>query len=148
MKDADAEARPGRLHRLGLLGLILCLPLLAGCVAIAAGGAAAAGAATGVAYYEGDLQTNLGHPTADVNDAVLAAAEDLQLGLVRAKGDAFSGTFRYRDARGTNVRMSTKSLGSQTTRLRIRVGIFGNENLSLQILEAIRGRLPQRSPSQ
>ena len=143
MKGTDSHARRWSLHGLGPWAFLLCLPLLAGCVAVAAGGAAAAGAATGVAYYEGDLRTNLGTPTADVNDAVLAAADDLGLGLVRAKGDAFSGTFRYRDARGTTIRMSTRSLGSRTTRLQIRVGIFGNENLSLQILEAIRKRLPR-----
>ena len=144
MKRAPARVRQGLLHALGLGAVLLLAPLLVGCVAIAAGGAAAAGAGAGVAFYEGDLRTNLGTPTAEVNDAVLAAANDLQLELVRAKGDAFSGTFRYRDARGTNIRMNTKSLGSQTTQLRIRVGLFGNENLSLQILEAIRGRLPER----
>ncbi|MCC5790426.1 MAG: DUF3568 family protein [Opitutales bacterium] len=117
------------------------LPLLAfafsGCVAVVAGGV---GAGT-VAYVRGDLQTKLEEPHEAVFEASLRAVDSLGFALVEQKGDAVSGEIVARTSQDRRVRIQTKEESAETTGLSIRIGTFGDEELSRRILREIEGNL-------
>lgn len=106
--------------------------------------AAAAGAAAGtVAYVSGDL-------TADVNasldrslDAAKAAMNDLGYPILMA-GEGATSAERHVEARlGTDNKASItlKYISATTTHVQIRIGTFGNESTSRQIMDRIQAHL-------
>lgn len=117
------------------------LPLLAfvfsGCVAVVAGGV---GAGT-VAYVRGDLQTKIEAPHSAVYQASQSAVESLGFALVEQKEDAVSGEIIARTSQDRRVRIQTQEETSETTGLSIRIGTFGDEELSRRILREIEGNL-------
>ena len=110
---------------------------LSGCVAVVAAG----GAASGVAYVRGELQMQLEHPAKDVNAAVDAAAKELELFQLEGKRDLIGGRFVYRNAQDQKITIITEAHGQQITELRIRVGLFGDQQQSQVLLDAIRSQL-------
>lgn len=108
-----------------------------GCVAVVAGGV---GAGT-VAYVRGDLQTTLEAPHGAVYSASLRAVESLGFALVDEQQDELSGEIISRTSQDRRVRIQTKEQTSQTTDLSIRIGTFGDEELSRRILREIEANL-------
>jgi len=117
------------------------LAMLGGCtatgVAVAAG--ALAGAATAV-YVQGDLETEIDASPTQVAAATEGAFEDLSLTLVSSEATEIDGRIdgRSSDDKPIAVRLA---LEDGRTKVSIRVGAFGNEELSRLVLEHIRKHL-------
>ncbi|HVU24181.1 MAG TPA: DUF3568 family protein [Opitutus sp.] len=108
-----------------------------GCLAVAAG----AGAGAAVAYVRGELR---GTVAADYGATVAAAnraVQDLQFAKVSEKRDAFEDILVARTAADQKVEIRTKSLTKDSTTVKIRVGYFGDEALSVTILDKIKSHL-------
>lgn len=110
-----------------LLFCVGCAPLLLG---------AAAGAG-GVAYVKGTLEKNYNSPVKDVHRASLAGLKSM--GLI-VTNDDITRHKAHIDAEfedGQLVDIDIKALTERASRLRIRVGVLGNEARSEMILFAI-----------
>lgn len=123
-----------------LLFAFLMLPLLAassGCVAVVAGGAAAGG----TAYVMGELKTDVEATPKQLRSAIVAGTKDLGLQSISGAGDELQGNYVYRTAADKKVTVRYEMLGDQSAELRIRVGTFGDESMSMRIHDAITKRL-------
>jgi hypothetical protein len=108
-----------------------------GCLAVAAG----AGAGATVAYVRGDLDTtlsaNLDRSTAAVNKAI----EQLQFAKVSENKDALQAVIIARNASDKKIELHLNKLAEDATKLKIRVGTFGDDALQVAILEKVRNNL-------
>ncbi len=111
-----------------------------GCVAVAAAGAAGGT----VAYLRGDLETAFHAPIEKVQQATAQALQsDLKLHMISTNQDALSGKYVARTAKDERIVITLSSRSPELTEMTIRVGIFGNEDLSRRVLNAIEERLWQ-----
>jgi hypothetical protein len=129
------------LHRL-ITALLLAgsLVLNSGCWLLVVGAAAGAGAVT-VAYVNGDLKATYGYGY----DRVVAATEKSidQLGFTKAEEqkDAISDTFHTHNAKGDSVKIVVTRSSDSSTDVDIRIGTFGDEQLSMEINDKIKANL-------
>ena len=110
---------------------------LTGCIAVVAAGA---GAGT-VAYVQGKLESPLG---ADYHRSVAAvdrAIAQLEFARISHNQDALTSTFTVRTAEDKKVVIEVSKVSDQASKVEIRVGIFGNEALSMTILDRIKANL-------
>jgi hypothetical protein len=114
-------------------GILIALP---GCIAVAAG----AGAGV-VAYVRGDLQTSVPSEYPKVVEAARRALKDLEFVLVSDNKDALKAVLVARTALDKKVEVTLTNSGKKLTDIKIRVGIFGDEQLSLSILEKLKSGL-------
>lgn len=126
------------LARAALLALSASIVLpLGGCVLAAV---AAVGVGT-YAYVSGELKT-----TQDVTldrgwEATKAAMGDLEFTSTDEKKDALQATLKARQADGTIVTIRLKSApDGKSTEFAVRVGTFGDESKSRQIMDKIKAR--------
>lgn len=113
--------------------LLLTLP---GCIAVAAG----AGAGV-VAYVRGDLETTVAKDYNAVVDATREAIKELEFAKISDNKDAFAAILVARTAVDKKVEISLTNKGKGLAGIKIRVGVFGDEQLSLAILEKIKAGL-------
>jgi hypothetical protein len=125
-----------RWYLVPVLGFVLLT--LAGCGAVAAGAAAGAGA---IAYIRGELEATEEAPIGAVVTATHSAIDDLEFRLLSADADAYSAKIRAETARGTDIGISLKRVSDNVTEIHIRVGVFGDEDLSRLIHEKMRAHL-------
>jgi succinate dehydrogenase/fumarate reductase flavoprotein subunit len=118
--------------------LALGLATLAGCGAVVAGAAAGAGA---VAYVRGELKATHEAPLDDVVKATQAAIADLRFTLTSSDADAVSARFAASTADDKKIVVNLKKVTAALTEIRIRVDIFGDEELSRLILDKIKAHL-------
>jgi hypothetical protein len=123
---------------LGLVTLGVVLVVGAGCGALVAGAAAGAGA---VAYIRGELEATEEAPMDKVVAAAKGAVDDLQFRLISSDADAVSGKITAETARGTDIGIALERESDNVTKIRIRVGVFGDEDLSRLIHEKMKARL-------
>ena len=122
---------------LSVAGLLLSASLSIGCPAVLVGGAAGGGA---VAYVRGELKTT---EEVSLNRAWRAskmAMSDLEFTITSKEKDAFDGRIQASGASGKAIDVALKKISPTRTEIRIRVGLFGDESLSRQILEGIKKR--------
>jgi hypothetical protein len=118
--------------------LLLALAGLgSGCVAIVAAGA---GAGT-VAYLRGELEATLGGNLERTNQAVGKAVQELKFVRISESKDALLVLTVVRNAADQRIEIRQEVLGEKLTRVRIRVGVFGDERLSRTLLERIQAAL-------
>ena len=117
--------------------LILVAGGLGGCVAVAVG----AGAAGAVAYMRGELESSFTNDFEEVTLATAQAIEQLKFSSISAKQDALSGLFEARNARNDKIVIKVDRQAEGLTRVRIRVGLVGNEGVSRSILAQIKKNL-------
>jgi hypothetical protein len=123
-------------------GLVLaCAVVSSGCVAAAVGGAAAGGAG-GVAYVEGKLDSKEPAPVPVVQRATLEALNELKLPVDSQRGDSSSGRVESSYSDGKRLTVDLDAKGSSVTEVAIRVGTFGDQSRSQQLLDTIRRHLP------
>ena len=122
-----------------LAGLLLACALLlqTGCVAVVAAGAAG----TGVAWHSGRMETTLNHELDAVYAAAQKAVDKLEFARVSEKKSGVDAELIARTARDKKVEITLKRVDGKITRLGIRVGVFGDEALSLTLLEQIKAQL-------
>ncbi|WP_291323658.1 DUF3568 family protein [Desulfonatronospira sp.] len=116
-----------------LLFIFLCLNL-SGCM-FALGGAAGGGAAI---YYKGWLRENVAHNMHEVHQASLKAMETKNITLEQEtrKTDEIRLQGNYMD--GTSVWINIKHQTTNTSEIRIRVGVLGDETRSRAIWDEAR----------
>jgi hypothetical protein len=121
-----------------LLFLILLLVSAAvsvqGCMLAVVG----AGAAGTVAYVRGDLQTVESADIDAVYKAVLKAIDELELSVTQKTKDAMSAKVIARDAQDKKITIKLSATAEGTTKLSIRVGLFGSETKSRLIYDGIK----------
>ncbi|AOS43739.1 hypothetical protein Verru16b_00794 [Lacunisphaera limnophila] len=125
---------------LRLLAALLALavwPALSGCVVIAAG-AVGAGA---VAFVRGELATNVEHDL----DAVYRAAQTVlarqEFARIEERKSGQDAQLVYRTALDKRVEIKLEKVTARLTRVGIRVGLVGDQVLSLTLLDQIRAEL-------
>ncbi|MCR6654801.1 MAG: DUF3568 domain-containing protein [Opitutus sp.] len=105
-----------------------------GCVAVVAAGAGAGA----VAYVRGQLETTQTRDFERTVRGTQRAIEQLGFAKVSEKKDALLATFVARNAADKKIEIRLENLGQDLTKIRIRIGIFGDEELSRRILDKIR----------
>lgn len=123
-----------RLFVATLLGL--SLTALSGCILAAAGAGAGA-----VAYVRGELEANLTNDYDKVVDAARGAIKDLEFAKVSENKDALSAVLVARTAMDKKVEITISNSSKKLTNIKIRVGVFGDEQLSMSILDKIKAGL-------
>jgi hypothetical protein len=123
---------------LGCIGLI-ALFAPAGCWYAAAGGAAAAG--TGVAYMRGDQQANVQATPSQIILAAKATMKDMGMKWIQGSSTSQDGLATCQTADETTIRVIAHSQGDGITSLAVRVGTFGDQDMSRAILDGIMNRL-------
>jgi hypothetical protein len=122
---------------------VLLLATLAfgnGCALVLIGGAAAAGAGA-VYYIDGELKDTEPRALDAVHAASAAALRDLQFVIISDTQDAISAKLLARTATDRKIQITLTKQSPAATEIRIRVGTFGDESLSRQILEKIKNHL-------
>jgi len=126
--------------------IALCLVVVvslcsSGCLWLAVG---AAGAGVGVgtyAYVRGELEAAYASEYQETWTATLAALESLEMRKKSASKDAFGGRIDAARADGTPITMRVSPVTPNSTSVKIRVGFFGNREMSEMIAEQIRQEL-------
>lgn len=108
-----------------------------GCVLVAVG--AAAGGT--VAYVRGDLEATLPASYERSLRATQAGVRRMQYSLVSERSDAIAGQFIARTAMDKKIDVVVTKESDTNTRIRIRVGVFGDEQISRALLDAIKESL-------
>jgi len=117
--------------------LVASVVSVGGCVVAAVG----AGAAGTVAYLKGDMEAVESNKLDEVHAATLKAVEELGLKVTKVRKDALSAAVVARDAQDKKVTITLSATTEQTTKLSIRVGVFGSEAKSRLIYQKIHGHL-------
>jgi hypothetical protein len=121
--------------------------LVAACLAVSVAGLsgcilAAAGAGAGaIAYVRGDLDANLDSTYDKAVEASRKALADLEFIRISENKDALKAVLVSRTAMDKKVEITISNSANRLTNIKIRVGIFGDEQVSRTILEKIRARL-------
>ena len=123
-----------RLFVAALLGISLAA--LSGCLLAAAGAGAGA-----VAYVRGELESNLTNDYDKVVDAARGAIKDLEFAKVSENKDALKAVLVARTAMDKKIEIAISNTGKKLTNIKIRAGVFGDEQLSMSILDKIKAGL-------
>ena len=127
-----------RKKKLILVVLLLAMVgLVEGCMLAVVG----VGAAGTIAYVRGDLEAVESENLDAVYEATLKAVEEIELHVTSKKKDALSAIIVGRDAQDKKVTIKLNSTAEKTTKLSIRIGVFGSETKSRLIYQKIRDNL-------
>lgn len=124
-----------RRRLLGVLALAFPLIVLSGCMTTAATGTGAA------AYARGELEANLDHDYNKATEAVRRAIKDLEFARISENKDALKAVLVARTGLDKKVEITLINSGKKLTSIKIRVGVFGDEQLSRLILDRIKAGL-------
>jgi hypothetical protein len=136
----ESERRIGRIAYLVVAGLAL---VNGGCLAIAAAGAAGGAAAAGYYYYRGRIYRDYPAALPDTRAALRASLTELGFPVLGEEADGEGAFVKTRTADESTVRIYVDSVASRvpadgpTTRVSIRVGAFGDEAVSVRILNQV-----------
>ena len=126
------------LPRVLLAALLVAVTVASsGCV-LMAGAAAGAGA---VAYMGRELQANQSADYSKVVAATRLALKEFEFARVSENKDALKAVFVSRTALDKKVEVTVTNAGKKSTNITIRVGLFGDRELSMAILEKIKSLL-------
>lgn len=123
---------------LPLAALAAILIHCSGCVVAVV---AAAGGAGAYAYVQGELKATEGRPLSNVHQAAQASVKDMQYPVISDTPNAMQAEIKAREADGTEVVIHLKKLSEESTEIRIRAGVFGDEELSRILLVKIHEHL-------
>ena len=123
-----------------LFTALLAIASGAGCVAVVVGAGAGAAVAA-VAYVRGDLDATLNASFDKSIAAANKAVEQLQFVKVSQNRDALQAIIVARNAADKKIEFRIEKVGDGVTTLKIRVGVFGDEALSLAILDKVKANL-------
>lgn len=126
--------------RLLAITTLAFIPILSGCIAVAAGGAAAGG----VAYLKGDLEAHMEARHHVVFRAIEDSVEAFGFFTLESVLDGASGRIVVRNAEDQRIIYRVKPLTEAVSTLNIRVGTFGDEALSRDLLTDVKARLNLR----
>lgn len=124
-----------------LLTLGLSLIVNSGCPPVIIGAAAGVGVGAGtVAYVGGELKS-----TEDVSldrawQATQEAINDLGFTVTERQKDVFNAQLYAKGVTGKKITIALRKISDKSTGVKIRVGVFGDEAKSREILEGIKKR--------
>lgn len=118
---------------------ILCgiAALMTGCAAALVGG----GVAGSIFYVKGDLEKTIHASYDQVYDASLAGLKDLGLEVTETGKGTEKASIKSRRLDGKTIRINITPQMGKTTNISIRIGTFGDERSSREVLDAIEARL-------
>ena len=120
------------------LALALALPaVLSSCVAVAAGAAGGAG----VAYVMGEFGAELEATPAQVVQAGLKALGDLDITVLSSGATGVDGRIEARTSLDKKVSIEVERKDDRRSKIGIRVGTWGDEEVSRMIYERVKARL-------
>ncbi|UCC96788.1 MAG: DUF3568 family protein [Phycisphaerales bacterium] len=129
-----------RVKQVPLIILLLgAAGLVQGCLVAAVG----LGAASTIAYVRGDLEAVESERLDVLYEATLRAMEKLELSVTAKSKDALSAIIIARDAQDKKTTINLKAVTDETSKLSIRVGVFGSEAKSRLIYQEIHENLPR-----
>ena len=115
----------------GMMLALFCVSFaLPGCNALLRAGAGPGAGAATYAYVKGELQTTYGASFDRTWNATLSALRDIDIKVVGTRKDTLEGNIEATKADGTKVRIDLVKAGPDTTTVKIRVGVFGDEEPS------------------
>lgn len=109
-------------------------------------GGCAAGSGTDIdagayVYIRGELETVESAGLKRVWEAAIAAVEELDCEIQDKGNDGFEARMIARQPDGTRVEINLGRVDDLNTRMRIRIGVFGDEEASLVVVREIRVKL-------
>lgn len=128
---------------LRLMAVVMLACMLPGCILVAAG--AAAGAAGGVAYYMGELKATERATPPEIVAAARTALENMYVAVVSSNADELTGEVIGRTSTDERIRISVEYKSDGLSEVGIRVGTFGDEEISRRILNDIEKALPTQT---
>ncbi len=124
-----------------MIAILMFLTLfLHDCMLLALGAGAGAGAGT-VAYVKGELRTTYASSLDRTWGATVSALRDLDIRVVSSHRDETKGEIEARQSDDTKVKIAMEPSGPNTTLVKIRVGMFGDNAVSRAINRKIASRL-------
>jgi hypothetical protein len=124
-------------HRLRALAIVCLLlaPLTTGCAAALLGAAAGAGT---YAYMQGEASQTYPGGFDQVWNASLNAMRDMNFEVVDTTRDSLGGEIKARrPVNNDEVTLKVEPVGSDSTRVKVRVGVMGDEDESKRIQQRI-----------
>jgi len=118
----------------------LLLVVMWGCAAALVGAGGVAGVGT-YSYIKGELRVTYAQSYDKVVSATEKAIKDLGFTIKEESKDKLRCRIKAEMADGTGVKLAVDKESNQITQLRIKVGWWGNKNLSIQIMRAIEKRM-------
>ncbi len=124
--------------------IIAFLSFLPGCGGeIIALGLVGGGATGGTLYVRGELRSTETTTPPEAIAASKAALKDLGIVLLSSSADELGGEIVARTATDDKVSIKAEFKSNRVTEVRIRIGVFGNQALSREILSKIETHLPK-----
>ncbi len=120
------------------LGLALFGMTLSGCVALAVGAAAGAG---GYMWVKGQLVKEYPVPSEKLQRATLRALKNMGLAIVEQKGDRLAAKIESAFQDGKKIHIAVEAVTERSSRIKIRVGVFGDKMRSEMVLNAVEKNL-------
>jgi len=108
--------------------------------------AGAAGAVAIVKYLDGDLDASVDAPPVRTVEAAKMAMQELQIKVATAQSSSLDGQLVAYTATDTKVKIKVNQLTEQSSKVTIRVGTWGDKDMSLRILEKIKAHLQTPVP--
>ncbi|MBI3084487.1 MAG: DUF3568 family protein [candidate division NC10 bacterium] len=123
-------------------GVLLLFPVLEGCAVLLVGAGAGAGAGT-VAYIQGELSQVHAGGYERVWSAAVSALNQMNIRVIKTEKDALNGTITARRADDTSVVVKVEPTGTDTTTVKVRMGMFGDraasESIQARVVSVLRG---------
>lgn len=128
-----------KIHHLfiGTILLTSCL-MAAGCVPLVIGAAAGAG---GYSYFKGNLEENVDVPVARAHKASLSALKEQGIFIMDDDIEQHTATIKGEYPDGKNVRIDIQALTEKASKIKVRIGIVGDEGRSTTIMNAIKKKI-------
>jgi len=117
-----------------ILGLCVAVVSSAGCVALVVGAAAGTG---GVVWARGALKQNFQKPLYKVHEATVRALKKLDLPVIINNKDNLTAKVESEFSDGKRIKINIESVNRKSTDMTIRIGTFGDERRSREILNEI-----------
>lgn len=121
-----------------IAAVMLLVSSLSGCVALALGGAAGA---AGVMYVKGRVVDKVNAPIDRVYNASLAMLASKKLPVSSKQADVASAHIKSKYADDKEIWIDIEAITSEVCEIKIRVGVTGDQDRSIDLLEGIKSRL-------
>ncbi len=125
-------------YTIRVMAVLILASTLPGCVALAVGGAAGA---AGVMYHEGRLVDKVNAPLQKAYTASLATLESKKLIVISKSADVANAHIKSKYADDKEIWIDIEGITSEVCEIKIRVGVMGDQDRSIELLEGIKSRL-------
>jgi hypothetical protein len=129
-------------RRSAMLVMVLALSMGSGCLAALLVGAGAGIA--GTAYYEGKLTGTVDAKPQEIQAATEKAFTALKIQQTSSMSDALKANLTGKTEKDNSVTVSVELQKNGKSKVGIRVGTFGDKEVSEEIFTAIREQLPKK----